>query len=245
MTQNEDWRQQVYDRYVSSGQAPAAQTGEQLFKSRAPYINWIIENHLPSDKSVRIVDLGCGHGTYLYFLGKHGYANVSGMDVSREQVEQAHQLGLTNVEQADLLPYLEQSPDASIDIFLMIDILEHLDRPTLFRVLNEVYRVLRPEGRLIGHVPNAAGIFGARVRYSDITHELAFTDRSIQQITRTVGFANVDVYEEAPLRYSAKSTIRRLLWDIGTVPFRLLNLAEMGSYHAILSSNLLFNAQKT
>lgn len=246
MSDDYNWRKQVYDHYISSGQAPlaASKTARNLFASRAPYVNWLIKTHIPPTKDITIVDLGCGHGTYVYFLKQHGYEDVRGVDISIEQVEYAHELGLETVIHSDLLNFLEGCDDASIDVILMIDILEHMDRESVFSILNRVHRVLRQGGICIGHVPNAAGIFGIQVRYNDITHELAFTDRSIKQIFNTLGFQHVQAYEESPLIYNLKSLFRWIIWATGTLPYRLLKLAESGSYHIILSSNLIFKARK-
>jgi cyclopropane fatty-acyl-phospholipid synthase-like methyltransferase len=41
------------------------------------------------DRSARILDLGCGHGVFIYFHREAGYTNVVGVDKSPEQVAEA------------------------------------------------------------------------------------------------------------------------------------------------------------
>jgi hypothetical protein len=42
--------------------------------------------------------------------------------------------------------------------------------------------------------------------------------------------------------HGVKSLVRRILWELGSAPTRLLSLAETGGSGAILSQNLLFVA---
>ena len=99
-----NWKYRLYDAYVSSKQAGGGveTTTENPFRSNAPYIKKLISDHIPADQTLEIVDLGCGHGVYVYFLKKAGYKNVSGVDISQEQVELAHSLGIQEVVQGEI-----------------------------------------------------------------------------------------------------------------------------------------------
>ena len=57
-------------------------------------------------------------------------------------------------------------------------VLEHQTRPELFEMLDAIRAALTPGGNLIAVVPNAKGLFGAHVRFADITHELSFPPNS-------------------------------------------------------------------
>ena len=144
--------------------------------------------YVPPDRDARIVDLGCGDGVLLHFLLEAGYRHVSGIDVSDEQIARAHGLGLFEARRGDIDTFLASADDRSLDVVLLIDVLEHLTREELFAVLDGVARVLSPGGVCIAHVPNAEGLYGMRVRYGDLTHEQAFTARSMSQAFATVGF---------------------------------------------------------
>ena len=96
----------------------------------------------------RVLDLGCRTGalTKHYLEGN----SVVGVDVDREALAQAAALGVETVW-ADLdeaLPF----PDASFDVVVVAEILEHLQFPG--RLVSEAARVLRPGGRTVGSVPN-------------------------------------------------------------------------------------------
>jgi SAM-dependent methyltransferase len=240
-----DWKKTLYDSYVSSGQAAElAGSAKDQFRPREFYLRKIIRQFFPADRDARILDVGCGHGALLYFLAQCGYRNAAGVDTSPEQVALAKRLGIDRVQAGDAMGCLKQQPSGSVHVLCVFDVLEHLTRQELFELLEEVRRVLAPGGRCIGHVPNAAGLFGMRIRYGDLTHELAFTPSSLRQVFRALGFASIRCHEDKPAAHGMKSIIRRMLWDIGSAPLRVMLAAETGQTEFILSQNLLFVAQK-
>jgi SAM-dependent methyltransferase len=246
MIPDESWKTRLYSSYVSSGQASVVSTASPAtaFRDRRPYINSIIRQHIPRDKRSTIVDIGCGHGTFIYFLRQAGYEDVIGIDTSEEQVAVAKQMGIDGVRHQALAEYLLATPGNSVDVVLLIDVLEHLGRAELFSTLDGVFRILRPTGRLIAHVPNGSGLFGMAIRYGDLTHELAFTKQSAEQLLRTIGFHGVACFEDLPVIHGLKSFARRLGWLLGTVPFRLLYAAESGGTTPIFSQNMLISCEK-
>ncbi len=245
MSNTSDWKSAFYEAYVSSGQAGAqtGQTAEELFAPRLAYLNHIVASHIPADRNLRIIDLGCGAGAMLFALDRAGYRNIAGVDVSQEQIDVATRLGIASASCATLEDFLAAQPAASVDAVLAIDILEHLTRPEVMDVLASIRRVLSPGGRCVAHVPNAEGIYGMAIRYGDFTHELAFTPTSASQIFRVARFTHVNCFEDKPRVHGLKSLIRRVLWDVGTLPTRLLYTAETGAPRAILSQNMMIEAR--
>ncbi|MEZ4860949.1 MAG: class I SAM-dependent methyltransferase [Caldilineaceae bacterium] len=245
MTETTSWKERLYARYISDGQARVpGENIEQLFASRASYIKHVIQNYVPTDYNIKILDLGCGHGGFLYFLNRAGYSNLAGVDISWEQVNLAHRLGIDCVEHGDIYQYVLTVNENTFDIILLMDVLEHYSRPMLFALLDEVYRVLRPGGKCIVHVPNAQGMYGMRVLFSDLTHELAFTSRSIHQLFSAIGFEQIKCHEDKPIIHNLYSLVRRIIWDLGTVPAKLLWIAETGESSVILSSNMTVTVAK-
>jgi SAM-dependent methyltransferase len=245
MAVNVSWKSRLYNAYVTSGQAGTdRQCAREKLHSRAASIRDAIAKHFPQERDAQILDLGCGYGAFLYYLGEAGYRNCHGVDLSPEQIDVAHALGLNNVECKTIQAALSDTPNASVDVVLVMDILEHLTREELFEVLDEIFRVLRPRGRCIAHVPNGEGLFGMRIRYGDLTHEGAFTPTSACQCFHTIGFKAVRSHEDRPPVHGWRSAIRRMLWILGTLPARLLLIAETGQRRFILSQNMLVIADK-
>lgn len=239
------WKAILYRAYVSSGQVQyISGSAEEFLRGRRAYFQAMIRKHFPKDRESRIVDVGCGHGALLYFLGRKGYRNLRGADGSGEQVELAHRLGISGVEQADAENFLRACDKESVDVVALFDVLEHFTRQEAFDLLSEVKRVLAPGGLCIGHVPNASGLFGAAIRYGDLTHEQAFTEISIRQVFGALGFCRIKCFEDKPIVHGILSLVRRVIWDVGSAPLRLLSTAETAERGPILSRNLLFVATR-
>ncbi len=107
----------------------------------------LIKHYAHLDR-LRILDVGCGLGTYVKKLRTFS-DDVYGADIDPDKVAQAQQhLPHIYLAPAEKLPF----PDAYFDVVLLHEVLEHVvdDR----RVVCEAYRVARVGGRLVIFVPN-------------------------------------------------------------------------------------------
>lgn len=240
------YRTRIYSRYVTARTAPLAPATLDGLTPRAPMLRRLVAQHFPADRQAVITDLGCGHGAIVHFARQAGYVNVRGVDGSPEQVAAARRLGIEGVEEGDLLQTLAGLPDESQDCIVTFDVIEHFTRDELVGVVDAVRRVLRPGGRWIIHAPNGESPFGGRMRYWDLTHELAFTRTSIAQLLLSSGFTQVQSFEDAPIPHGAKSLLRWGLWKFIRGGLRLYLAAETGdtARDAIFSQNFLTVAVK-
>lgn len=240
------YRNRIYNRYVESRTQPLAPPTLAELAPLAPYLRRLIRGHFPRDRGARILDLGCGHGAMLHFAREAGYTNLRGVDGSREQVAAAQRLGIKGVEQGDLHEVLGSQPDASLDLVVTFDVIEHFTRDELLPFVDEVHRALKPGGGWIIHVPNGESPFGSRMRFWDLTHELAFTRTSIAQLLLSSNFSDVCCFEDIPVVHGAKSGLRWLLWKGFRGVLRLYIAAETGdaSNAHVFSQNLLAVARK-
>jgi SAM-dependent methyltransferase len=100
----------------------------------------------PAD-GLRILDAGCGTGSLLTWLSRFPGARGVGVDVSRDALGFCRQRGQDALAAASVqeLPF----PDASFDLAISADVLQHLpDPPGDASALRELFRVLRPGGHL-------------------------------------------------------------------------------------------------
>ena len=240
------YRDRIYQNYVSARDTPLAPPTTEGFKPREALMKKLIRDHFPLDKQAKIVDLGCGHGTLVYFAHQAGYQNVTGVDVSQQQVDAAHQLGLTEVQCGDLIVTLKSFPDRSQDVIVAFDVIEHFERDELLPFIDEVWRVLKDGGKWIIHVPNGESPFHGRVLFSDGTHEHAFTQKSIKQILLASGFSSIACFEDKPIPHSLKSGVRAVLWKGIRTVLGFCVAVESGSPvgSQILSQNLLAVARR-
>ena len=239
------YRERIYQHYVNARDSPLAPASISRLTSRAPYLNKVIRGHFPSDRSARIIDLGCGHGAVVHFAQTAGYQNVMGVDRSPAQVKEAQRLGIAGVTEGDLSETLESLSDESVDLIVTFDVIEHFTKDELMPFVDEVNRVLRKGGKWIIHTPNGESPFAGRMRFGDFTHEQAFTRTSIAQLLIASGFSLVTCYEDAPIPHGVKSTVRWILWKIFRGGLRVFFAAETGSLDdCIFSQNLLAVAVK-
>jgi len=142
-----DYRQKIY-RYYSSNRigrlAPETVAG---FKPRESYLKKLIKEHFPRDKNIRILEIGCGHGAFQYYIAQAGYTNSIGIDGSEEQVKEAHRLGIKNVILADLVEYIKRVEDNSIDLLIAFDVIEHFTKDELSCLVDEFYRIIKNGGK--------------------------------------------------------------------------------------------------
>jgi 2-polyprenyl-3-methyl-5-hydroxy-6-metoxy-1,4-benzoquinol methylase len=228
----------LYEKYVSSGQAGDAknETGKQA------YFDFLYKCIFAGQaRDINILDVGCGSGPLLMYLQEKKFTNLYGVDISEEQIELAKQKNLRNIVQGDLIEYTKKGANAFFDVIIAKDILEHLTLEELFTLGKELKRILKKEGTIVGHVPNANGIFGMKIKYGDLTHVHAFNEKSLNQLFRTFGFDQIRVIEDKPKSASfIKSIIRRLLWELLTFQFRIINYIESGERYVALSCNITF-----
>ena len=94
------------------------------------------------------LDFGCGVGSNAQALVAEG-RELIGLDAAKQALDRAQQLGLYTklVHSGDETISL---PDASLDLILAADVLEHIDD---VKALKEMYRALRPQGTLLVTVP--------------------------------------------------------------------------------------------
>jgi SAM-dependent methyltransferase len=240
------YRERIYRRYVNARDEPLAPQSHAGLQPRLPYLGQLVRRHFPADRKAAILELGCGHGALLHVLQETGYTNARGVDGSPEQVAAARRLGVAGVELGDLLSALVATNNASLDVVVAFDVIEHFTKDELVALVDEVFRVLRPGGRWIIHAPNAEGPFGGRMRHWDFTHELAFTRSSLAQLLKSSGFARVACYEDRPVPHGVKSAVRAALWALIRAGLLLILAVETGALQkaAIFSQNLLAVAER-
>jgi SAM-dependent methyltransferase len=97
----------------------------------------------------RVLEIGCGAGCDLLQFAKHG-AIAAGIDITPEHIRLARErigdLGEVLHGDGKNIPF----PDESFDYVYSHGVLHHIDQPR--RMVEEIFRVLRPGGRFNVHV---------------------------------------------------------------------------------------------
>jgi len=132
-------------------------TIEQLFK-----------DILKKDFKGRVLDLGCGDGSFTRVCQKRGI-NAVGIDIKDG----------VNFE-FDVLPYSENS----FDVVFMYALIEHLHDPS--NILREIKRVLTAKGVVVVITPNLK--YAGNSFYDDPTHVRPYTAISLNRLMNIYKF---------------------------------------------------------
>jgi SAM-dependent methyltransferase len=118
-----------------------------FFRMRRAWLNRVLPEL--ADKAARILDVGCGDGQLLQFLGGQGYGHCRGIEVNPARAANARKRGLT--VHGDLAAAAADSPDG-YDIIFLWHVLEHVEQPMAF--LDAIIGLLAEGGVLVVSVPN-------------------------------------------------------------------------------------------
>jgi 2-polyprenyl-3-methyl-5-hydroxy-6-metoxy-1,4-benzoquinol methylase len=240
-----DYKQRFFARYVSTHTAHRdGETTLAQFRGRAAYFQQRWRSLFPADRDAQIVDVGCGNGSLVWWLQSIGYRAAGGIDVSAEQVADAHRLGVKNIAQGDLLPFLADKAGC-YDAIVMRDVLEHFTKTEILDILDHCFAALKSGGRLIIQVPNAEAPFAGRIRYGDFTHELAFSITSLQQLFTIAGFSTLRLLPTDPAVTGFRSGLRYGLWRAVAALYHVLLFAELGPGQHIVTQGIIAVGTKT
>jgi SAM-dependent methyltransferase len=129
-------------------------------------------------RELLILDLGCGPNKYPNAVGVDVFA-YEGVDVV-----------------CDVFEYVSCLPSKTVDMVVMRQFIEHVDPARLIR---EVYRILKPRGKILIETPNALQIFRilrAIVGIESIPsadHILVYTARELWNLLHRNGFESIKI----------------------------------------------------
>lgn len=153
MTFEEEWRER-FRKYATHHQLDHLVSGWSVSGLRERVANFekLLEGGL-LPVGGRVLELGCGAGTYVRLLGKRGYG-VVGLDyslpsLSRAMTADPRRVGRYVTGGAYALPFAP----ASFQAVVCVGVLQVLDHPG--RALDEMTRVLQPDGVLLVETLNA------------------------------------------------------------------------------------------
>ncbi|MFM7425521.1 MAG: class I SAM-dependent methyltransferase [Elainella sp.] len=114
-----------------------------------PLLRWLrfrqVMPQIPA--GAQLLDVGCGHSATFLKAAANRIKSGIGVDF-KVQPMQFQNIQTIQLKLADVLPFA----DASFDVVTMLAVLEHIEQEK--PMLQEVRRVLKPDGRLILTVPS-------------------------------------------------------------------------------------------
>ena len=174
-------------------------------------IQRLLAPHLPVQRQAAL-DLGAGQGELVEALQRLGFTVSTGVELSPSQVKLAQFHGCQAVRQGEGGQALAELSDASLDLVVCFDVFEHLSHDTCAQWFAQIRRVLKPGGRLIGHVPNGLSPFVGSVYWGDLTHLWCPVPESIQVLCRSSYLRWLGAYENIGASPGLKGRLRTLAW---------------------------------
>lgn len=182
-------------RFYPDGYRPHAPRGKRAIRLPSRFWCRILGRPCPERRGLlpeiggrRLLDFGCGGGSYLRRMSQLGW-QVTGVDVSPRAVEMVRDDLGCDVHLGSL-PHGDLSA-GEFDVITMWQSLEHVHRP--LEVLRAAFELLRPAGRIIVAVPNIASLSAARFGEHwfglDLPrHLIHFTPETLRNMLAVTGF---------------------------------------------------------
>jgi len=231
----------LYRHYASTHTSNAVSEGSKRHEKWFP-----VTKYLPTDRSVNILDVGCGAGEFLEQLVSLEYKNLHGVDISPEQVEAAKLRlnGFATLACQDIFDFFTDN-SMRWDLVVLEDVLEHFSVENAIRLVHLISDRLSTRGRIIIQVPNASSPFFGNYAYADLTHLSIYNARSIKQLAKLCNLEIVSINEVgiAP-GGGMKRFIRRIAFGVTSRIIRFMIVTETGDRSdVVVSQNLIFIGQ--
>lgn len=137
----------------------------------------------------QVLDIGCGHGEFLQLLTDAGHTAV-GVDIDPAMVAACQTQGLTAYT-ANVLEWLPQQP-ARFDAIFSSNVVEHMDAPTVQRLIAQAYTALRPGGLLVIGTPNPESLIVQFYEFwRDPTHVRLYSRQLLEFFFADAGFIGI------------------------------------------------------
>lgn len=145
-------------------------------------------------KDADILEIGCNEGTMLSVLFDNGYRNLTGIDLSPDDLDIARQSLPQDIklEYADAFEYLSNKENV-YDVIFSKAVFEHICKENVIELIKICNRALNRGGVLVVDVPNMDWMLASHERYMDFTHECGYNINSLGQIMRQC-FGNCNLY---------------------------------------------------
>jgi cyclopropane-fatty-acyl-phospholipid synthase len=160
----------------------------------------------------RILDVGCGWGTFAIHAARHYGAHVVGVTLSPEQARSARErvaaFGFDRQVEIRLQDYRDVR-DGTFDGIASVGMFEHVGSSRSAEYFGAMRRLIRPEGRLLNHAISSVG--GSRIGSRSFIGRYVFPDGElidVGQVVLAMEEAGFEVRDVESLREHYVKTLR-------------------------------------
>jgi methionine biosynthesis protein MetW len=164
------------------------QSEEVIRERQRPYVG------LLGDREP-VLDAGCGRGEFLELLREAGIS-ARGVELDAGMVARTRAKGL-EVEQGDVVEYLDRLEDGSLGALFAAQVVEHLPYPELLAFLRLGWAKLRSGALLIAETVNPHAPWALKNFWFDLTHQHPIFPEVLLTLCRGIGFDSAYVFHPA------------------------------------------------
>lgn len=185
-------------------------------KYTSTYDNWFNKYIHLLNKSDKIIELGCGRAYTSLYLLNNGFSDVTACDFSTEVINilntEHKELNTSVFDISEKLPF----KDDEINVIIADLCLHYFDSKKTKEILNEIYRVLKSGGYLIGrvnsandkyHIPVNAEVLEKNFYYDGEIYKKFFEEKEFKELFEN--FKILSLEEKHMDRYEKPKT----LWE--------------------------------
>ncbi|MGW2722775.1 class I SAM-dependent methyltransferase [Streptomyces sp. NPDC001492] len=183
----------------------------------------------------RLLDVGCGWGSLAIHAAREHGVNVVGITLSQEQAAYARKRvadqGLTDRVEIRVQDYRDV-PDGPYDAIASVGMAEHVGKERYLEYAEDLYRLLKPGGRLLNHqIARRPQRDESSYRLDEFIDAYVFPDGELAPLGSTVGQlerAGFEVRDVEAIREHYGLTLRRWVANLEADWARAMRLAGPG-----------------
>ena len=210
------------------GQAPSAELLARNQAQMFPIYELNYRKWLPADRSARMLDFGCGYGTFLSYLHGLSFKSIEGYDPDPRCAAFTRSQGIPVSEGEAPREFLLGNA-GRFDLVSVMSVAQYFERSDLVGWFTALRDALKPGGTLVLSVTNSAGVFGLTDQLQDPYMKAAYTDILLADLCH---FAGLEVEELGGLKIPSKG-LKRFAWlaarSLWTRLVKLIYLLERGN----------------
>jgi len=153
---------------------------------------------IPYGKDKRILDVGCGNGSYLLRLKKLGWnaAQLYGVDLPGENLKRLKEAEGINITEGDFLK--AELPLDFFDFVTLNHVLEHFSDP--LAAMKKAYKIVKPGGNVLIGIPNFKSMEALLIfkeKWYDLDpprHLYHFAPKTLKRLLEGAGFTVEKMY---------------------------------------------------